>query len=161
MADSTEFRDGILSAWQGEQWGKAFFDRLAAATDDPGRRARWQVLAELEAATGDRLAPLVPPGAGSGVAGELPRVDAAASAYAELPYPDALRQMMTIVDPAIDRFRKLLALAPDAHRETAEILLDHEIAIKQFAERELAGDAETALDPVRAVIERARAPVRA
>ncbi len=30
---SNAYRDGITQAWQGELWGKAFFERLAAATD--------------------------------------------------------------------------------------------------------------------------------
>ena len=153
---SDVYRDGILQAWQGEVWGNAFFERLAATTDDAGQRAKWQVLAELEEATGNRLAPLVAD------TEEPPSVDAyrplesAVAAYAALPWGVAMARMMDILDPAIDRFRELLALAPAAERDTVQILLDHEIALKRFAERELAGDADTSLEPVRAVIERAR-----
>ena len=155
---SSAYRDGIVEAWHGELWGQAFFERLAAATDDAGHRAKWQVLAELEEATGNRLAPLVAD------ASDPPGVDAyrslepAVAAYAALAWPAAMEQMMGILDPAIERFRELLALAPDAERETVQVLFDHEVALKRFAERELAGDAQGSLDPVRAVIERARAP---
>ena len=47
-------------------------------------------------------------------------------------------------------------MAPNEDREAVQILVDHEVALKRFAERELAGDPQTSLDPVRAVIERAR-----
>ena len=153
---SEGYRDGIRQAWQGEVWGKAFFERLAAATDDAGQRAKWQVLAELEEATGNRLAPLVDD------AGEAPSVDAyrpldsAVTAYAALPWGVAMERMMTILDPAIERFRELLAEAPAEERDTVQILVDHEVALKRFAERELAGEVDTSLEPVRAVIDRAR-----
>jgi len=151
---SKEYRDGIRSAWQGEQWGREFFELLAAATDDADRRAKWSVLAELERATGDILLPLV--------ADDAPREkraapNAAAAAYGALPYADALQQMMTLVEPAIERFRALLDMAPEEHRDAVQILFDHEVAIQEFAKRELAGDTETSLDPVRDVIASARA----
>ena len=156
MASETkEYRDGILAAWQGELWGEAFFDRLAEAADDADRCAKWQVLAELEQATGARLAPLVSDDA-KARDGERPTPDAAALAYARLPHADAMRQMMTILDPAIERFRRLLAIAPAADRETVQLLVDHEVALKAFAERELAGESATSLEPVRTIIGRAR-----
>ena len=154
--ESKEYRDGILWAWQGEQWGKEFFELLATATEDSERRAKWEVLGQLEAATGDRLAPLVADDADAS-AEKRPDLAAAAAAYGQLPYAEALHQMMTLVEPAIERFRRLLDIAPEEHRDAVQILFDHEIAIQQFAERELAGDSETSLDPVREVIARARA----
>ncbi len=153
-----EYRDGILYAWQGEQWGREFFELLAAATDDLDHRAKWEVLGELERATGDTLAPLVAEDADASASEEKrPDLAAAATAYGQLPHDEALRQMATLVEPAIERFRGLLEMAPDEHRDAVQILFDHEIAIQQFAERELAGDTATSLDPVRDVIARARA----
>lgn len=153
--ESSAYQDGIVSAWQGEQWGREFFERLAEATEDPGHRAKWQVLAELESATGDCLAPLVAEGARRAVR-ERPPLEEGVAAFAQLSFTDALQQMVTLVDPAIEKFQALLALAPAADRATVQILLDHEIALKQFAEREQAGDSEASLEPVRAVIARAR-----
>ena len=48
-----EYREGIRLAWQGEQWGKAFFDALADAAGDADQCAKWTVLADLEEATGE------------------------------------------------------------------------------------------------------------
>lgn len=154
---SKEYRDGILSAWRGEQWGRKFFELLAAATDDADRRAKWEVLAELEQATGDTLLPLVAGADDDAPTEKRADLDAAAGAYGALPYADALQQMMTIVQPAIERFQGLLDMAPEEHREAVQILFDHEVAIQEFAKRELAADTETSLDPVRDVIARARA----
>lgn len=156
MGASGAYRDGILQAWQGEVWGQAFFKRLAVATDDADQRMKWSVLAELEEATGNRLAPLV------GGSGKPPSADAyrplesAVAAYAALPWGVAMERMTTILDPAIERFRELLAQAPAEERDTVQILFDHEVALKRFAERELAGETDTSLDPIRAVIERAQ-----
>ena len=155
------YRDGILSAWRGEQWGREFFALLAAATDDADRRAKWAVLAELERVTGDILLPLVAAGNDDAPAEKREDTDAAAAAYGALPYAEALQQMMTLVEPAIERFRGLVDMAPEEHREAVQILFDHEVAIQDFAKRELAGDTETSLDPVREVIARARASERA
>ena len=152
----SEYRDGILLAWQGEQWGKAFFERIAQATEDAGQRAKWEVLAELEEATGNRLLPLLDPDAERPSAEGYRALDAAVDTYAKLSWTEALEQMVPVLDPAIERFEKLLAMAPNEDRETVQILVDHEVALKRFAERELAGDPQTSLDPVRAVIERAR-----
>ena len=154
---SSEYRDGILLAWQGEQWGKAFFERIAQATEDAGQRTKWEVLAELEEATGNRLLPLLDPDAERPSAEGYRALDAAVDTYAKLSWTEALEQMVPVLDPAIERFEKLLEMAPNEDRETVQILVDHEVALKRFAERELAGDPRTSLDPVRAVIERARA----
>ncbi len=154
---SNEYRDGILLAWQGEQWGKAFFEGVAQATEDAGQRTKWEVLAELEEVTGNRLRPLLDPDAELPSAEDYRALHATVNAYAALSWTEALKQMIPILDPAIERFEQLLQMAPDEHRETVQILVDHELALKRFAERELAGDPRTSLDPVRAVIERARA----
>ncbi|MYE22572.1 MAG: hypothetical protein F4Y01_01270 [Gammaproteobacteria bacterium] len=154
---SKGYRDGILSAWQGEQWGREFFELLAAATDDADRRAQWEVLAELERATGDVLLPLVDGDDADAPAQKRPELGTAAAAYGALPHNEALQRMMTLVEPAIERFRELLDMAPKEHREAVQILFDHEVAIRDFAKRELAGDTETSLDPVREVTARARA----
>ena len=153
---SDGYRDGIRQAWQGEVWGKAFFERLAAGSDDAGHRAKWQVLAELEEATGNRLAPLVADAEEPPSADAYRPLESAVAAYAALPWGVAMERMMTILDPAIERFQELLAQAPAEERDAVQILLDHEVALKRFAERELAGEAETSLDAVRAVIARAR-----
>lgn len=153
---SDGYRDGIREAWQGELWGKAFFERLATATDDAGQRVKWQVLAELEKVTGNRLAPLVDDAEESSSVDAYRPLESAVAAYAALPWGVAMERMTTILDPAIERFRELLAQAPAEERDTVQILVDHEVALKRFAERELAGETDTSLDPIRAVIERAQ-----
>ena len=150
------YREGIVQAWQGELWGQAFFEQLAAATDDADHRAKWQVLAELEEAVGNRLAPLVDDESDPPLASAYRSLDSAVEVYEALPWLVAMERMMIILDAAIERFRELLDQAPLEERDTVQILFDHEVALKQFAERELAGDGAKSLGPVRAVIERAR-----
>lgn len=150
------YRSGIVQAWHGELWGKVFFKRLAAETDDADQQAKWQVLAELEEVTGRRIEPLIAdtPDPDSAIA--YRSVDSTVAEYVALPWHVAMERMMTILDPAIERFQELLAQAPEKDRDAVQILVDHEVALKQFAERELAGEDATSLDSVRAVIKRAR-----
>ena len=150
------YRDGVVQAWQGELWGKVFFEQLAVATDDADHRAKWQVLAVLEEATGNRIEPLIAGDSDLPSASAYRSVESALAVYQDLPWHEAMERMMLILDPAIERFRELLAQAPAEEREAMQILVDHEIALKQFAERELAGDNATSLDPVRAVIKKAQ-----
>ncbi len=126
---SNEYRDGILLAWQGEQWGKAFFERIAQATEDAGQRSKWEVLAELEQATGNRLLPLLDPDAERPSAEGYRALDAAVDTYAKLSWTEALEQMVPVLDPAIERFEKLLEMAPNEDREAVQILVDHEVAL--------------------------------
>lgn len=149
------YREGIVQAWQGELWGKAFFERLAEETDDADQRGKWQVLAELEDVTGKLIAPLTTETSGPPEASVGSSLESAVAAYEALPWRVAMERMMVIVNPAIDRFRDLLSQAPAEERDTVQILVDHEVALKQFAERELVGDGATSLDPVHAVIKRA------
>ena len=154
--DSVDYQEGIRAAWLGEQVGKAFFEQLADATDDAALRGKWEVLARLEDAVGKCLEPLVQTDEREVATNS--KLSAAAAAYAEMPYPAALQQMKDIVDPAIDRFKRLLEQAPVADREVVQILLDHEIALQIFVEKELAGDSATSLDATHAVICQALAP---
>lgn len=150
------YREGIVQAYQGELWGKAFFERLAAATDDADQRGKWQVLAALEEATGNRIEPLIADAPDPPIANVYRSLESAVEVYEALPWHVAMERMMTILDPAIERFQELLAQAPVEERDTVQILVDHELALKQFAERELAGDGAKSLDPVLAVIKRAQ-----
>ena len=150
------YQEGLVQAWQGELWGKAFFERLAASTNDHEQRAKWSVLAELEEATGNRIAPLVADTSDATFESAFQSLESAVAVYEALPWHVAMARMMDILDPAIERFRELLTQAPVEERDAVQMLVDHEVALKQFAERELAGDSATSLDAVRAVIERAK-----
>ena len=151
--DSVDYEGGIHAAWLGEKLGKAFFEQLAEATDDAALRAKWEVLAQLEDAVGNCLEPLVQADETSAASNSKLGSNAAAS-FAELPYAVALQQIKEVVDPAIDRYKRLLEQAPDSDREVVQILVDHEVAIQVFVEREMAGDSATSLDATRAVIGR-------
>ncbi len=153
--DSVGYREGMRAAWLGERRGRAFFEQLAEATDDAALRAKWEVLAKLEDATGRCLEPLVARHRKAPNATGSTLTASAAASFVELPYPVALRQMKAVVDPAIDRFKHLLEQAPEADREVVRLLVDHEVALGTFVDKELAGESATSLDATRAVIARA------
>ena len=155
MTDSVDYDEGLRAAWLGEQRGKAFFEQLAEATADATQRAKWGVLAKLEEVTGKCLEPLVRMDQEAPAGANAKLTAGAATSYAQLPLAVALRQMKSVVDPAIDRFELLLKKAPEAHREVVQILVDHEVALRIFVDRELAGDSAKSLDATHAVIARA------
>ena len=113
---SNAYRDGITQAWQGELWGKAFFVRLAAATDGADRRAKWHVLADLEEAIGNRLAPLVADASDPPSRTPIVPLTPRRHPTRRCPGPRRWRGMMTILDRRSERFQELLAEAPVAER---------------------------------------------
>ena len=56
---ATDIEDDLYEAYQGEVLGQAFFETLAERAPNEAARQKWQVLAQLEAATKDRLRPCV------------------------------------------------------------------------------------------------------
>ena len=58
-----------------------------------------------------------------------------------------------ILEPALARYREIVASAPPAYTELAESMLVHELSLHEFVQLELAGEGEHSLDAVRAQIQ--------
>src|SRR5262249_21765899 len=54
----TEYQDLLWAAYEGELFGEAFFETMAAAETDPDRKAKLLVLQEIEGRTARTLEPL-------------------------------------------------------------------------------------------------------
>jgi hypothetical protein len=129
--------------------------RLARAAD---RRAKWTLLAELERTTKEALAHglrangiAVDESAGMRREGELFAEQAAA-----VPWLEAMAIMRSRVLFYLDGLRAMASAAPASQRALASRLLEHEEAWLAFVERELAGQSETSIEPVRAHLEKWR-----
>ena len=145
--DATTYTAGITNAWHGERWAHVFFSKLADSTESEEHRTKWQALAKLEEVMGNRLNSILetenpsPPD-------DEPAIDERLSVYLPLTYTDKLKRLSDVVDPAIVMFKELLDHAPAEHRKVVKLLCEHEIAIKEFVERELAQDGSDSLAPI-------------
>ncbi len=68
--------------------------------------------------------------------------------FAEKPWSELMRLMIEVTDTYITKFREIEAAAPDSEREVARSMVVHEMALNDFAKRELNGDADNSLADV-------------
>ena len=157
LDEMKEYREGVVAAWQGERQAEAFLSSVASLEEDADRRLKWQALAELEREMGNRLSLLMAGDADDATRSEQGlSFEPDAKTYQRLPHADAMRQMKAVIEPAVERFRRLLAIAPQTHRETMQLLVDHELALKVFVEREMTGDSKTSLEGVQSILNHLR-----
>ena len=133
---------GVKSAWLGEQHGRAAFTALAEAAGDAGTAGKWKTLAQLEQVTGQRMAALLES------YGEMPDepfidVEAIVDRFSTESHLEIMADMKKIIGPAIERFDRLLGIAPESDIDAVQFLVDHEVALMTFVDRELEGRADS------------------
>ena len=148
-----------------EEWvdletvGEAVCLTRAEASDDPGRREKWLLLAELETRTKSAVMHFL---RAKGIpveekAEKRREGEERARASASLPWPDLMARMQPRLQFYVDELREFASAAPPAQTEIAARLLEHEEALLAFVERELAGDVPGSTAPVRAHLDKWRA----
>ena len=139
-------------AYQGEVLGELLFGGIAEQLEDPDQAAKMRMLATLERRTKEATAPALQR---AGVSTD-PDPEIVATADALLPGALALgwTDLMSTVGPItaqyIPLYQRIGELSP-AERETADLLVAHEQALRDFALAELEGDAARSLDPIAAL----------
>jgi len=148
--------DGIEKLWeqayQGEVLGEALFGAIADRLEDADHAHKMRVLATLELRTKEAVAPALER------AGISTEPDAEMLSLAEALAPDSattawekiMDSLVAVTGQFIPLYERIGELSP-AERETAELLVAHEVAIRDFALAELAGDTATSLSPVHAL----------
>ena len=141
-----------VKAFQGEVLGEAFFSGVADRLDDAERVRQMRVLATLERRTKDAVAPaLGRAGISTAPDPEMLQVaEALAPASAGGTWEDFMNSVVNVTDQYLQLYRRIGELSP-AERETAELLVAHEIALGDFARAELAGETTTSLNSVHAL----------
>ena len=148
--------DGIDKLWeqayQGEVLGEALFGAIADRLDDDDHARKMRVLATLEVRTKEAVAPaLERAGLSTEPDAEMLGVAEALAAESEkATWDDIMTAAVSVTGQFIPLYRRIGELSP-SERETADLLVAHEIAIRDFARAELAGDTATSLDPVYAL----------
>ncbi len=148
FADSDDVATLWAHAYQGEVFGEALFERIAALVDDADRARKMRVLAALERRTKEEVAPAV---ARAGVSTD-PDPEMLAGAESLAPsLAGSWEQLMEATVPVTAQFIPLyvrLAELDPSERTAADLLVAHEEALAAFARAELAGDAAHSLERV-------------
>jgi hypothetical protein len=145
-----EYEDLLLSAFEGERFGEAFFATMLAAERDPARRDKLAILQEIEGRTARSLEALardagIPIGDGADArrAGEELGTGAASGGWDTFAkgLNDALPDFLA-------SFVRCRSLAPDPNHPALVALIAHEQAIATFASLECAGKGDISLAPL-------------
>jgi hypothetical protein len=148
--------DGIEKLWeqayQGEVLGETFFSGVADRLDNAEQVRKMRVLAELERRTKEAVAPAV---TRAGVSAEpdaemVSLAEALATDSANRSWGDLMVSIGTVTDQFIPLYQRIGELDP-SELEAADLLVAHEVALRDFTRAELAGDVGTSLDPVHAL----------
>jgi hypothetical protein len=118
---------------------------------------KWTLLAELERTTKEALIhDLRSNGIAVDESAEKRREGEVFAEQAAAPWLDAMAIMRSRILFYLDGLRAMASAAPAGQRALASRLLEHEEAWLAFVERELAGESETSIEPVRAHLEKWR-----
>ena len=139
----SEYETLLREAYLGEIFGAALFDALAEAQPDADRREMLRTLETVEARTATSLKRLVEK-AGMKLAGDEPkaREDGRKLAAAINPtdWDGFVRDLHDALPPFLEKFERLRDVGGTPVDPALNALVNHERAIQQFAELELAGD---------------------
>jgi hypothetical protein len=152
--DTELYRREIQAAYTGEIWGAAFFEALSQQTSLAPIRDSLLTLARLERETQARLRPLAER---LGLDTTVDPKDVAhgkvrAEQWAEIDRREFARRLHELVSDYVVRYESLVEEAASADSEVLTFLAAHERALLVFSEREIAGESETALGPVLALL---------
>jgi hypothetical protein len=138
------FKDGFRVAYEEEISGETYFARLAEFQTGRAREAL-ELMAAMEVVTARAIEPVL---ARNGIA--ITSIDqlrqegrAEAERLAHVGATELFTTMRDTYDAYVAEFEATKAQAPDADRPAMQILIDHEVALIDFARAELRGDADS------------------
>ena len=140
----TDYRSSLLLCLEEECAGEAFFAALAERHEGRERQALL-LMAQIERAMTEALRPLVErhrltPAPVAALHAEGAREARALQAIA---WRDFLEHMARDYPAYLGEFEAIARLGPAEDQEVFQLLLDHEVAFIDFAERDLAGDPDS------------------
>ncbi len=138
------FEEGFRMAYEEEISGEIYFARLAEFQSGRARQAL-ELMAAMEVVTARTIEPVL---ARNGIAttplDQLRREGRAeADRLADVSATELFTIMRDTYDAYVTEFEDALAQAPEADKPAIQILIDHEVAIIDFARAELEGDTDS------------------
>jgi hypothetical protein len=136
--------------------GEAVYTIAARLTSDPGRKAKWGALAELETRMKERLAAAIKT---EGAFAREHALDvllgrAIGAAAAAFPWTSTMRTLGVIARRTVRFWEQLEREHPHGDTGLLATLTAHERAQVEFAERELEGRGENSLRPILELLEK-------
>lgn len=150
-----EYATKIKAAYEGEWYGEAWFDAMAAGAENAGTRHKFEAMARLEAQTRGHLEPII---ARLGITG----IDTAAlrekghrlaQQSMTLSWSAFIAWFESVIAPFVERYDELEGQGPTEDAVALSHLARHERALLEFARREAAGRSDCSIDPVLVLID--------
>jgi hypothetical protein len=143
----------LIKAYQGEVSGEVLFGRLSQRSDDADHRHKLEVLRLLEARTRNAMVPAM---RRNGLPTDPdPEVEHDAETLADgaasLGWSDLVAAFEPITTQFIDLYERIGELAAGEDLAVAELLVAHEVALREFGRRELSGRGNDSLDEISAL----------
>ena len=153
-ADNATYHETLLLYYEEEVMGVDYFRGLADHIGGDGVREKLELLAVVERRAAAVTRPLVDRhGLVPRESQELAALGASQAArHQNLSWPEYLAYIVERFPAYLDDFDALERMAPQEDRPALRLLTDHEVAAIDFAERELAGDADS-MAPLRAYLD--------
>lgn len=134
MPGVAAYRDGIRSAYAGELIGERLYRALAQGSRDADQRVKLDAIADVERLTHRRLKPIAERLGSVPSDAELQAVVARrAVELAALSWPEFIARANRDWPPYVARFEELKPLAPPGDAAAIRSLIDHEVALVEFA----------------------------
>ncbi len=123
---------------------------MAAYSKDPEQRANLEVLTSLERCTKELLAPCLER-LGISTVPDPSILEGVANSGTDFDYRGMLEMLPAITTEYLNYYTRLRQLVEPVDATAVDLLIAHEMALELFARRELAGDVEHSVDPIRAL----------
>lgn len=135
--------------YQGEVLGEALLACYVSLEKDPDRLYKWATLLQLETETKARLRPFLMQLGLSLAQDEVrERIAEFAESFTSKSWRQHMEELAAITNMYLEKFREIENAAPGEEQAIAHSMVVHEAALNNFAQRELAGDAENSLKDV-------------
>ena len=148
--------DDLASLWfkayQGEVSGEVVFGIVAAGAEDPDHRKKMELLTRLEARTREACVPaMLRNGLSTEPDGQtVSEAKALGEVVVNLDWTDFMSAFEAITTQFIALYERIGELAV-ADKAESEILVAHEIALREFARREIAGRTDDSTELIEAL----------
>jgi hypothetical protein len=142
-----------ITSYQGEVLGEIFFGRMADQYDGADQSRKMTVMCTLERKTKEALVPAL---TRAGVSTEadpetVSGAEGLADAMAGVSWADFMGSLEAITSQYLALYTRIGELDP-SEQAAADLLVAHELAIRDFGRKELAGEVDTSLDAVTALL---------
>jgi hypothetical protein len=137
-----------VKSFQGEVIGEAYFSRLTTMATDEREKERLEALPALERCTKELIAPCLER-LGISTVPDQAGLDRAAVLAGEYDYRRMVRSIPAITAEYLGYYGRLRELVDEQDAGSVNLLIAHELALELFARREISGDTDASLEPIR------------